>query len=230
MENRIDLLGNCFIELVNSMGDDNTIVSAARVSLLGESKGAEQDKKLIAYLLKNKHTSPFEQVEFQFRVKCPLFVARQWHRHRTWSYNEISRRYTAEEIDFYIPAYFRKQAESNRQASTDEKIFTIEWQNYTTNTENLLKYVTNSAENLYKTLLDNGVAREQARMVLPQNMNTMFYAKTDLHNLLHFIDLRDSEHSQYEIRVYAQAMLKLITPIVPWTIEAWSKLKGEQNV
>ncbi len=211
------VLDKGFIELIDSMGSDNTIVNAARVSYLGNSKGEESDRKLIRYLLKNGHTSPFEQVEFQFRVKCPLFVARQWMRHRTWNYNEISRRYTSEDIDFYTQMELRKQSTDNKQMSDgileDDKEMLA----------HILFHSETSLE-LYNYLVENGVAREQARMVLPQNMYTSFYAKTDLHNLFHFLKLRNHEHSQYEIRVYAEAIEELIKPIVPVAFDEWWSL------
>jgi len=215
----MQILDKGYIELIDHMGNDNTIVNAARVSFLGESKGEEQDRKLIRYLLKNKHTSPLEQVEFQFMVKCPLFVARQWMRHRTFNFNEVSRRYTSEEIDFYIPSQLRKQAENDKQAS-DGVLTNLEAEDY-------ILWITNNCDNAlddYNTMVSHGVAREQARMILPQNMYTSFYAKTDLHNLFHFIELRNSEHSQYEIRVYAEAIEQLIQPIVPVAFEEWKKL------
>jgi len=214
----MQILDKGYIELIDHMGNDNTIVNAARVSFLGSSKGDEQDRKLIRYLLKNKHTSPLEQVEFQFMVKCPLFVARQWMRHRMWSYNEVSRRYTSEEIDFYVPGELRKQSVNDRQLGTgivEDSSEEIEW----------IKEISGTCMELYKSLIAYGVAREQARMVLPQNMYTSYYAKTDLHNLFHFIELRNSEHSQYEIKVYAEAIEKLIQPIVPVTFEEWKRLK-----
>lgn len=229
---RISILDHGFVELLDSMGNDLTIVNAARVSFLGESKGEEQDSKLIKYLIQNKHTSPLEQVEFQFRVKCPLFIARQWMRHRTWNYNEISRRYTSEEIEFYIPTELRKQADNNRQASTEELV-TNDVELYDPGSgkyyslcspSTFISLVSNSAYQQYQALLRAGVAREQARMILPQNMYTMFYAKVDLHNLLHFIELRNSEHAQYEVRLYAQALEDLIKDIVPVTYKYWKEL------
>ena len=215
-----DLLDHGSIELLNSMGNDNTIVSAARVSYLGVSKGAEADAKLIKYLLVNKHTSPFEQVEFQFLVKCPVFVVRQWHRHRTWSYNEVSRRYTSEGIEFHIPEELRKQSIDNKQMSAG----LIE------NSEELIEIIrriTDICYSGYEFLLDAGVCREQARMVLPPNLYTSFYAKVDLHNLLHFLDIRNHPHAQEEIRIYAKAIEDLIEPIVPVTLKIWKELRNE---
>lgn len=212
------VLEHGFVELLNHMGDDNTIVSAARVSYLGETKGAEKDAALIKYLLENKHTSPFEQVEFQFMVKCPIFIARQWHRHRTWSYNEVSRRYTSEQIDFHIPAVLRKQSTDNKQMSAgnlgDDGDLIFE-----------MTDMTQKCYELYQMLIDKGVAREQARMILPQNMYTSFYAKTDLHNLFHFIELRNHPHAQMEMRDYARALGTLIQPVVPVTYAIWKELK-----
>lgn len=206
------------VALLNHMGDDNTIVSAARVSYLGESKGNKKDAELIRYLMENKHTSPFEQVEFQFMVKCPIFIARQWHRHRTWSYNEVSRRYTSEDIDFYIPNTMYEQSTDNKQM-TGSKI---------ANSGDLMiimMLVTSDALIAYDKLIKAGVAREQARIILPQNMYTKFYAKTDLHNLLHFIELRNHPHAQLEMREYAKALELLIKPIVPVTYSIWKELQ-----
>ncbi len=228
MNNHIDILDKGFVELIDHMGNDNTICNAARVSLLGESKGPEQDFKLIHYLKKNHHDTPFEMVEFTFRVKCPLFIRSQWMRHRMWSYNEVSRRYTSEDIDFYIPTQLRKQGDTNRQASKDEYIsedIYFWFEGEVLHPENILEYYSNSCFKLYETMIEKGVAREQARMVLPQNMYTMFYAKTDLRNLFHFIDLRNSEHAQWEMRLYAQALYDLILPIVPVACEAWNQYK-----
>lgn len=218
----MQVLDKGFIELIAHMGDDNTVVSAARVSYLGESKGSEQDEKLIKYLLKNRHTSPFEQVEFQFMVKCPLFVRSQWMRHRTWSYNEVSRRYTSEEIDFHVPSEIRRQSDDNKQMSAG--VFDPNG----SVTESILTAMKNNGDMcnvLYDTLLSVGVAREQARMVLPQSMYTKFYAKVDLHNLFHFLELRNHEHAQPEIRLYAQAIEELIKPIVPVSYKTWKELK-----
>lgn len=210
------VLDKGFVELLAHMGDDNTVVNSARVSYLGESKGIEQDTKLIKYLIKNRHTSPFEQVEFQFMVKCPIFVARQWHRHRTWSYNEVSRRYTSEDIDFYIPSELRAQSNHNKQMS--EGII---------EDNSLLSGIEmhcNISFDLYNILVAAGVAREQARMILPQNMYTKFYAKVDLHNLLHFLGLRNHSHAQEEIKAYASAIESLIQPIIPISFDAWKSL------
>jgi thymidylate synthase (FAD) len=217
---RVPLLDKGYLELQETMGNDLAIVNAARVSFLRESKGLEQDSKLIHYLLRNAHTSPFEMVEFKFRVHCPLFVARQWMRHRTWNFSEVSRRYTEENLEFYIPDNFRLQANSNKQAScgflaADSSAFVA---------EKLTNHVNESLK-LYHEALAAGVAREMARLFLPQNMYTTFIAKVDAHNLMHFLKLRLHEHAQYEIRVYAEAIyescFKVLLPITAQAFAAY---------
>ncbi len=212
------VLDKGFVELIGHLGRDNTIVSAARVSYLGESKGTEKDTELLKYLIDNNHTSPFEQVEFQFLVKCPIFVAREWMRHRTWSYNEISRRYTSKEIEFHVPNQLRKQAVTNKQSSESSPDIN---QEFIGNIEKIYR----DSYAMYKVLLNNGVCREQARMVLPVGMYTSFYAKTDLHNLFHFLDLRGDKKAQEEIRMYAYAIEQLIAPHVPIAYKLWKEKK-----
>lgn len=211
-----------YVELLNYMGDDSTIVSAARVSYLRTTKGEDKDKKLLKYLMENEHWTPYEQVELQWRVKSPLFVAAQWMRHRTWHYNQLSRRYSSEMLEFYYPQDWRLQDESNKQASYD-----------LVEDKKLQKYCNDSTKQIvkdslthYKKMLDDGVAREMARMILPQNLYTVFYAKVDLRNLLHFIDLRADRHAQYEIRVYAEAMEEMLDNVVPWTMEIRRELRS----
>jgi thymidylate synthase (FAD) len=205
------------------MGNDLAVVQAARVSTLKDSKGEESDKKLINYLMKNGHTSPFEMVELKFRIKCPLIVARQILRHRTANVNETSRRYTSEQVDFYIPEFFRKQAEDNKQASTEDKIEIL----YVDDQEiPVSKWVSDLCEDLldkYEWLLSLGVAREQARMILPQNMNTIFIFKIDLHNLLHFLEVRSTDHAQWETRQFAFAMMELTKEVAPISYTSWEK-------
>ncbi len=211
--------GQGWIGLVDQMGTETSIVNAARVSF-GKIR-QEMDKRdaaLVKYLIANHHTSPLEHVVFTFLVHCPLFVRSQWHRHRTWSYNEISRRYTNEDITFYLPGALREQAESDRQASK-----TAEHVNQD-GCRSLIAEHHAAALRLFERLLAEGVCREQARGVLPQNMMTTFWATVDLNNLIKFIELRDSPHAQAEIREYGQAIKKLITPIVPHVAEVlnWS--------
>ena len=210
-ENHVKVLdGQGWIGLIDHLGTESTIVNAARVSF-GKIKTEmdERDVKLLEYLIANKHTSPLEHIVFTFSIHCPLFVRGQWHRHRTWSYNEISRRYTEVDMEFYTPAALRRQAASDRQASVADPEF-----DGTALQESIRKHNLDSLA-LYENLLAAGVCREQARGVLPQNMMVTFWGTVDLSNLLHFLDLRDSEHAQYEIREYAIAIKKLIKPIVP---------------
>lgn len=229
MIRRINVLDKGFVELVEKMGDDHTIIESARVSVLGESKGDTKDKQLLEYLIENHHTSPLEQVEFRFRIKCPLFVRSQIMRHRTASYNEVSRRYTSEELDFYIPEVLRGQAEDNRQASTDNVIkflFVDAIQNDPgMPVKDYFSYVVDFLKTEYNYLLHSGVAREQARMILPQNCYTKFYMKIDLKNLLHFLALRTDIRAQFETRQFAEAMEKMIADVVPWTYELYLKHK-----
>ncbi len=214
-DNHVMVLGGQgWIGLVDQMGTETSIVNAARVSF-GKIRTEmdARDAALVRYLIANHHTSPLEHVVFTFLVHCPLFVRSQWHRHRTWSYNEISRRYTQEDITFFVPPELREQAESDRQASKvseniDQKRC-IE----------LIRKHNEESLALYEKLLSEGVCREQARGVLPQNMMTTFWGTVDLSNLIKFIELRDSEHAQEEIREYAFAIKKLIKPIVPHVAE-----------
>jgi len=215
MTTRIDVLDKGFVELQDWMGDDNAIVSAARVSYLGESKGEEQDKKLTKYLMEHKHTTPFEMVELKFKIKCPLFIARQWMRHRTFSYNEVSRRYTSEEIDFYIPDEIRAQHKDSKQCSSEYGL-DVDIQN---SIISLIKDDTDILYAHYLNLIEYGVAREQARMILPQNMYTTFICKGNLHNFLHFVSLRADIHAQKEMREYANAIFEYIKEKTPTAAE-----------
>lgn len=206
-----------FVELIDRMGNDMSVVRAARVSYAGDDdigRAAELDQKLIRYLIKNKHTSPFEHVVFTFHIKAPIFVARQWMRHRTWSFNEISARYTKLDDDYYLPDVWRRQSKKNKQVSTGE-ILDQDAANGA-----YMKLVSD-ANATYDSLLRMKVSREMARMVLPVGVFTRFYATVDLHNLLHFLELRNHGHAQHEIQEYAQAIEQLIEPYVKWTLEAW---------
>ena len=213
--------GQGWVGLIDHLGSESTIVNAARVSF-GKLKSEMDDRdiKLLEYLIDNRHTSPLEHIVFTFSIHCPLFVRGQWHRHRTWSYNEISRRYTEIDMEFYTPQQLRRQAESNRQASVADPDF---------DSSALVAEI--DAHNkhcmaLYEKLLQSGVCREQARSVLPQNMMVTFWGTVDLSNLLHFLELRDSEHAQWEIREYAMAIKKLIKPYIP-NVAAYFEKKGQ---
>ncbi|MBO5821903.1 MAG: FAD-dependent thymidylate synthase, partial [Lentisphaeria bacterium] len=209
--NHVKVLGGQgWIGLIDHLGTESTIVNAARVSF-GKLKTEmdDRDVKLLEYLIANKHTSPLEHMVFTFSIHCPLFVRGQWHRHRTWSYNEISRRYTEVDMEFYTPENLRRQAESDRQASVADPEFEG------AELQQAIAAHNQASFELYEKLLASGVCREQARGVLPQNMMVTFWGTVDLSNLLHFLELRDSEHAQYEIREYAIAIKKLIKPIIP---------------
>lgn len=221
MDNQINVLDNGFgwVRLLDHMGDETTIVNAARISFNNvKDTFDERDQKLLKYLIKNRHTTPLEHVTFTFSVHCPLYVRSQWMRHRIASYNEVSRRYTDEEIEFYIPNTLRKQSDSNRQASTDQ----IVKDNDQVVTE--YKTICENAYNTYLDLLSKGVCREQARGILPQNMMTTFWFTVNLHSLLHFISLREDNHAQKEIQEYAVAMKKLVQPYIPHVIDAYDSL------
>lgn len=217
-----------YVELVDSMGSLLTPVNAARVSFGKESKELTQkDKKLINYLIKHQHTSPFEHNIVSFKFKVPLFVARQHMRHRTWSFNEISRRYTSIDLDFYNPNQFRSQHESNRQASNLEDLIdpNLELVQGSTTVWNtpascaLARHVKDSL-NLYNKMLNEGICREQARMVLPQNLYTTYVGTVNLNNLIKFIKLRDHEGAQQEIQEVAVACKNIVKKLWPDVIQA----------
>lgn len=220
---KTDLLDHGFVRLVEHMGSDLSVVRAARVSYdaaarAGKDEGS--DHRLINYLWKNRHTSPFEAVEFQFEVKAPIFVFRQWHRHRTWSFNELSARYRELPEEFYVPDPYLigAQSTSNKQMRTEAPPDEI--------ASNLIRHACTAAFTSYRLLLERGVPRELARSVLPVATYSHMFAKTDLSNLFKFLDLRAHSHAQHEIRVYAEAMLELIRPVVPACVEAWESNRG----
>lgn len=216
---KIDVLDSGFVRLVDHMGSDLSIVRAARVSYAADWRVGDElsnsDDRLIHYLYRNKHTTPFEAVVFTFEIKCPIFVARQWHRHRTWSYNEVSARYTELDEGFYVPApeLIGTQSKNNKQARDLGIPNDVASQSIRSSCEASFKQ--------YRTLLDLGVPRELARSVLPVAAYTRYFGTVDLHNLMHFLRLRLHPHAQYEIRQYAEAILKLIEPVVPVAAEAF---------
>lgn len=225
------VLDHGFVRLVDSMGSDLSIVRSARVSYNAdwrERSGGEassKDEKLIGYLLDNKHTSPFESVIFTFEIKCPIFIARQWHRHRTWAYNEVSGRYTELPEEFYVPEprLIGVQSKDNKQCRDimEKDVQENEHGSESSWSEHASELINDSCTNsfiIYKSLLARGVPRELARSVLPVATYTRFFGTVNLHNLLHFLKLRLHKHAQYEIRIYAEAILKLIEPVVPVTI------------
>ena len=214
------------------MGEDLDIVNSARVSFdVSHTQLEERDVKLIKYLYKNKHTSPFEHCTIKFACKVPLFVARQHMRHRTWSYNEVSRRYTNVNLEFYTPEEFRSQAKTNRQASIHDgmminpvvKTISGSTQHWVTRADEALLSHTRKSIKLYNTFLDNGICREQARMVLPQNMYCNYIATANLLNVLKFIGLRNKADAQWEIKVMAEQMGKFVEGLFPIAWEAFKE-------
>lgn len=233
---RVELLDHGFIELLDLMPHpatgvsmDLAVVNAARVSFLGESKGDEADKRLLFRLMKDGHTSPFEQPSFRFLVRAPLVTFWQWVRHRTWNVNASSGRYTEfEEDQIYIPKVWRKQSKSNKQASEGQ---VDGWNNDFLSSELEAHWVVSYG--LYQQALKLGAAREQARLFLPAfGVYYTWVMKTDAHNLMHFLKLRMAQDAQYEIRVYAEAIYEhFFTPAMEWTAEAFKLYrlnKGEQ--
>tara|TARA_R100000808_G_C2140463_1_gene148289 strand:- start:917 stop:1600 length:684 start_codon:yes stop_codon:yes gene_type:complete len=226
MRERIELYndGIGHVELVDYLGDDLSVVNSARVSF-GKHKEEieEQDKKLINYLIKHRHTSTLEHNVVTFRFKVPLFVRSQHHRHRTWSYNEISRRYTDFNIQFYEPKTFRTQHKTNRQASTAEMINPDIMKG---KASHVLELHHDLSLELYESLIEAGVCKEQARGVLPQNMYTEYYGTANLNNIFRFIDLRTHEGAQWEIQQVANAVLKIVKELYPVTTEAFMNRKN----
>jgi thymidylate synthase (FAD) len=219
-EKTMQVLDKGFIRLVEFMGGDMRAVESARVSFGSPSKGEDRDRKLIQYLLAHKHYTPFEHSTFQFHVKCPIFVARQWMRHRWGSFNEVSARYTKVEDEFYTPKEFRAQDNKNKQGSV--KSGSLNQKKLVEKYEKAIE----AAHRVYMELLDDSVAREMARMVLPVSQYTQFYWSVNARSLLNFISLRADSHAQYEIQVYAKAITKIFREKMPWTLEAFEKLQA----
>ncbi len=208
-----------FIRLVDYMGDDAAIVQSARVSYGKGTKSVTEDRGLIRYLMRNRHTSPFEMVEFKFHVKLPIFVARQWIRHRTANVNEYSGRYSEMRDEFYLPEpeQIRPQSALNKQGRAAEAMDRDKAEDIIVDYQRIQEILFND----YSTLLDTGLARELARINLPLSAYTEWYWKIDLHNLFHFLRLRLDSHAQYEIRVYGEEMAKIVKEIVPLAYEAF---------
>ena len=207
------VLDKGFVRLVDYLGGDERIVQAARVSYGKGTKSVSQDGALIDYLLRHQHTSPFEQVVMTFHVKMPIFVARQWVRHRMGRMNEVSGRYSIMKDEFYIPAAenIAPQSMDNKQGRASEPFPKDKAENICTQFE----AGQISAYDNYTQLIDDGVARELARINLPLSLYTEFYWEMDLHNLFHFLKLRLDGHAQYEIRVYAETILEICKAVAP---------------
>ncbi|HSG99410.1 MAG TPA: FAD-dependent thymidylate synthase [candidate division Zixibacteria bacterium] len=214
-----ECLDHGFVRLVDYMGDDSAIVQAARVSYGRGTKKRSDDRGLIRYLMRHSHTTPFEMVEFKFHVKLPIFVARQWIRHRTANVNEYSARYSVMEDEFYIPEgdQILYQSSSNKQGRGGEQPPAELREQF----RELLEQTQKQSYAEYQDLIGKNLTRELARIHLPVSVYTQWYWKIDLHNLFHFLRLRVDDHAQYEIRVYAQAMAEIVKEIVPLAFEAF---------
>lgn len=216
-----EVLDRGFVCLVDYMGSDDAVDQAARVSYGSVARDEESKASLIKYLMKNRHTSPFEMVELKFHCKMPLFIARQWIRHRTASVNEQSARYKKLDDEYYFPEYeqFRSQSRVNKQGRSTE-VFTRErYLAY----EGAVADAYEMSRLLYEDMLGDDVAREIARGVLPTSVYTQWYWKIDLHNLFHFLKLRLDEHAQWEIREYAKVMADITRSVVPICFSAWEE-------
>ncbi|MDA0902121.1 MAG: FAD-dependent thymidylate synthase [Proteobacteria bacterium] len=229
-----EVLDHGFIRVVDYMGNDSSVVQAARVSYGQGTKQVNADRGLINYLMAHRHTTPFEMCEIKFHIKLPIFIARQWIRHRTANVNEYSARYSVMEDEFYIPKaqHLAAQSKINHQGRDESGSLTAEEQ------KKVLDILKADSANCYQHYLEminqdkngeitdptkDGLARELARMNLTINCYTQWYWKIDLHNLLHFLHLRADSHAQYEIRAYADIMLDMVKKWVPFSYEAFAK-------
>ena len=227
---KFDLYGDGIgsVEYVQHMGEDITIVNSARVSFGKHKEEIDaKDEKLIKYLIRHKHTSTLEHNVVTFRFVVPLFIRSQHHRHRTWSYNEISRRYTKENLRFYEPDLFRTQHKSNRQASNADELANpimfpdLSDPDYGVGASQIVKEHHKKSVDLYNNLMSKGVCREQARGVLPQNLYTEYYGTANLNNILKFCGLRLHDGAQWEIQKVAEGIIGICKNLWPITIQAY---------
>lgn len=214
------ILGHGFVRYIEHLGSDLRIVQAARVSYMSKSKGEEADKKLLEYLFKNRHTSPFEQCNVSLNIKMPIFIMRQFVRHRTFRLNEMSARYTELPEDFFIPMGWRTQDTLNKQGSLtqDSAIFNAVQ-------SNRAKSAYDHSMQIYKLMIADGVAKEMARIVLPVGIFTEIVVNCDLHNLMHFLYLRTHKHAQIEMQELAWAMYRIAGQLFPWTMNLFDKYR-----
>ena len=231
----IKVLDHGFIRVIDYMGTDQSIVQAARVSYGEGTKKLREDRGLIRYLLSHWHTTPFEMCEIKFHVKLPIFVARQWIRHRTANVNEYSARYSVLDREFYVPEINQlgSQSTTNKQGRSESLN-----KNFAKQAQKLIKDNSNQLYDDYQNLLNGnllnkdeyedgeGLARELARTTLPLNYYTQWYWKVDLHNLMHFLKLRADSHAQYEIQIYAEKMIDVLKKWVPLTYEAFEDYRN----
>jgi len=217
---QVPVLDRGFVRVVECVGGDGAVVRSARVSFGQETKGEEKDRRLIRYLLTHGHETPFEHAFFQFHVKCPLFVARQWLRHRWSSFNEISGRYTVfDEAEYYVPEKMRVQEKVNKQGSETADVSEEEHAAFA----GRIREETERAVAAYRRLLEDGVAKELARIVLPLNMYTQFYWSVNARSLMNFLRLRSDVHAQHEIRLYADRIREIFRERMPWTAEVFDE-------
>jgi len=221
LDKEFRVLDRGFVRLVDYLGGDARIVAAARVSYGPGTKGVREDKALIHYLMRNSHTSPFEQVILTFHAKMPIFVARQWVRHRTARLNEFSGRYSAMPDEFYLPAadQIRTQSKRNKQGRAPE----APPRELQERALDALKRSQSAAFSSYEGLLRDDIARELARINLPLSIYTQWYWQIDLHNLFHFLLLRLDKHAQYELRQYAEVMSQMARAVAPVAYEAFEE-------
>ncbi len=219
LDKEFKVLDHGFVRLVDYMGGDESVVQAARISYSKGTKTFREDRALIRYLMRHLHTSPFEMVEYKWHCKMPIFVARQWIRHRTANVNEYSLRYSEPEDTFYIPKIgeVRFQGVTNRQGGSEEEV-------PKEIAEKVIRFITSTSEDSmqkYQEMINDKIARELSRSGLPINLYTQWYWKNDLHNTLHFLKLRKASNAQYEIREYANLMSDIIKKAVPLCYEAF---------
>lgn len=216
-----NVLDKGFIKVIDFMGGDEDVVDAARISYGSSSSKKSSTETLINYLMKHDHTSPFEMCEIKLHIKLPIFIARQWMRHRAGHFNEISGRYTEFKDDFYTPEAktLTKQSSSSKQARSDELAVD------SSKTANEMRYIMSESYKLYGAALKRGTAREVARIILPLSTYTEIFWKVDLHNFMKFIQLRIAENAQTEIQAYAVALRGILLLWCPLTHAAFSEFK-----
>lgn len=219
LDQEFKVLDHGFVRLIDYMGSDESIVQAARVSYGKGTKKVSEDRGLIRYLMRHKHTTPFEMVEFKFHIKLPIFVARQWIRHRTANVNEYSGRYSVMKEEFYLPepADIAFQSKSNKQGRENKALPESVKDSFRDHAQSTQKELYEH----YSQFIDEGVARELARINLPLSLYTEWYWKIDLHNLFHFLRLRMDAHAQQEIRAFADVMAEMVKKVCPVAYEAF---------
>ncbi|MDR1024951.1 MAG: FAD-dependent thymidylate synthase [Treponema sp.] len=221
LDKEFPVLDKGFVRLVDYLGGDDRVVQSARVSYGAGTRSRREDAGLIDYLLRNRHTSPFEQVILTFHVKLPIFVARQWIRHRTARVNELSGRYSIMKDDFYLPAAedLALQSDDNKQGRREDALEPGQADEL----RGALEQAQQEAYHDYSALVDRGIARELARINLPLSLYTEWYWQIDLHNLFHFLELRLDSHAQREIRFYAQVLLDIARKVAPLCCESFER-------